>query len=236
MATKELIKSVVYYNPAAASRRRKMRGRLKNTDFSFLAPNCLGGILLHDLGLRFQTPTVNLMMTQTDFLQFSLHLRDYLVGEFQFIDSVDEECPCALLHGRELKPITIHFTHYDTAVQAEEKWRERAKRINYDNLFFFIEERDGITRRDLERLAELPARGIVAFTCNEYKDLPYAVYLPKYHADGEVGNILKQRYIDGSREYERYFDFVKWFNEANGEPYIVESFLCGTQRKNDPKR
>jgi uncharacterized protein (DUF1919 family) len=227
MATKEFIKSVIYNNPAAAYRRSKMRRRLKNTDFSFLVPNCLGGILLHDLGLRFQTPTINLMMTQTDYLEFTIHLCDYLAGEFQFIDGIDKNYPSALLHAQGVKPITIHFTHYSTAAQAEEKWRERANRINYDNLFFFIEERDGITRRDFERLAELPARGIVAFTCNEYKDLPYTVYLPKYHAHGEVGNILKQRYIDGSREYERYFDFVKWFNEANGEPYTVESFCLG---------
>ena len=39
-------------------------------------------------------------------------------------------------------------------------------------------------------IGELNVKGIVVFTANEYPDIPYALYLPKYHDDGEVGNIL----------------------------------------------
>lgn len=57
-------------NPLAIARRNKMQRELKNKEVSFLCPNCIGGILFHDLGLRFLSPTVNLMMTQTDFVKF----------------------------------------------------------------------------------------------------------------------------------------------------------------------
>ena len=222
---KNTIKRLLSDGPIAERRRRNMRQNLKNRDFTLLAPNCMGGILLHDLGLRFLTPTVNLMMTQTDFLQFVLHLDEYLSGEFIFFQHHEFTCPCAHLHREGLPDVDVHFTHYHTEEEAEKKWHERAERINLDNLFVFLEERDGITRADLEKLGELQVRGVLAFTCNPYPDLPYCVYLPKYHEVGEVGNILEKRLIDDSREYEHVFDFIRWFNEADGIPYDVSAFL-----------
>lgn len=84
-------------NPFAVIRRNKMRRQLINKDITFLTPNCIGGILFHDLGLRFMSPTVNLMMSQTDFLQFVLHLDTYLKGEFTFFKHPEYICPCAIL-------------------------------------------------------------------------------------------------------------------------------------------
>ena len=81
-------------------------------------------------------------------------------------------------------------------------------------------------------LEDVKAKGIVVFTCNQYPDLPYCVYLEKYHADGEVGNILRKNLIDDSREYEQFFDFVGWFNEADRKDYDVSCF----QRKQLKKR
>ena len=231
MNIKKQIKKTISENPIAEARRRRMKSELRNTDFTLLTPNCMGGILLHDLGLRFLTPTVNLMMTQTDFLQFVVHLNEYLQGHFTFFESPGESCPCAHLRSEGIPDITVFFTHYKTAEEAESKWQERAKRINWDNLFVFIEERDGLTRQDLEALSKLPVRGVVAFTCNPFPDLPYCVYIDKYHSKGEVGNILTKRLLDDSREYEHYFDFVKWFNEANGGNFDVRGFI--KRGKND---
>lgn len=211
-------------NPFAVIRRNKMRRQLINKDITFLTPNCIGGILFHDLGLRFMSPTVNLMMSQTDFLQFVLHLDTYLKGEFTFFKHPEYICPCAILKAGGVPDLTVHFTHYASEAEALKKWNERKQRINQGNMFVFIEERDGITKEDLLQLANLKVRGLVAFTCNEYLDIPYAVYIPKYHAEGEVGNILTRNYVNDSREYEQYFDFVKWFNEADGGNFDVSRF------------
>lgn len=202
-----------------------MRKRLLNKDVTFLTPNCIGGILFHDLGLKFLSPTVNLMMSQTDFLKFVLNMDAYLGGEFEFFQHPEYTCPCAVLRaGGVLPDITVHFTHYTSKEDALLKWRERAERIQKENIFVFMEERDGITKNDLLKLAELQVRGVVVFTCNDYPDIQYAVYIPKYHPAGEVGNVLVRNYLDDSREYEQYFDFVKWFNEADGEGFDVSAF------------
>ena len=224
MSIKQSIKKMISNNPVANARRAKMRRELQNKDFSLLSPNCLGGILLHDLGLRFLSPTVNLMMKQDEFLQFVLHLDEYLNGDLSFFSNPEDTCPCAYLNAENLVPILITFTHYKTAEEAETKWKERVTRINKDNLFVFLEERDAISYEDLKKLGSVHARGVLAFTCNNYPDLPYCVYLEKYHKSGEVGNVLQKFLLDDSREYEHVFDFVRWFNEADGGDYNVQKF------------
>lgn len=228
MNTKETIKYLLSEkNPVAAHRRKQMRSRLVNTGATFLCPNCIGGILFHDLGLRFQSPTVNLMMTQTDFAKFVLNMDQYLNRELEFFKHPEYTCPCA-----HLGDLTIHFTHYHTQEEAERKWKERTERINRENLFVFLMERDGLTEKEMRQLGAIYARGLVIFTANNYSNIPYTVQIKKYCRDGEVGNILTQSYWNDGREYERYFDFVRWFNEADGKPFDVSKFVrSGARRK-----
>lgn len=220
----KLLNAFEAVNPPAVSRRKKMQKRLTNRDFTLLIPNCIGGHLYHDLHLQFRSPTINLMMYQPEFLSFVLHLDEYVAGKLRFYKHSEYDFPCAKLQAQGLPEIDLHFTHYDTEQEAAGKWNVRKKRINKDNLFVFLEERDGITKEDILKLSQLDVKGVVAFTCHDYPDIPYQVYLPKYHADGEVGNILRRRYANDSKEYEDYFDFVKWFNEADGAPYDVRPF------------
>lgn len=216
----KIIKSIEEINPIAIKKRRKMRARLKKDSISFFTPNCLGGLLLHELGLQYQSPTVNLMLLQTDFAKFVLNLDDYLKYPLSFFKKEGTECPCAYLND-----IIIHFTHYESDEDAERKWIARTKRIDYENIYVFIEERDGLSKEKIMELGKLPVKGLVAFTAHDYPDIPWAVYLPQYEQDGEVGNILKRNIIDNSREYESCFDFVGWFNEANGYPFDVSKYI-----------
>lgn len=201
-------------------RRYKMRKQLKNRSISFLCPNCIGGILFHDLGLKFLSPTVNLMMFQTDFVKWVLNLDRYNTQKLNFFNHPEYSFPCA-----HLGDLTIHFTHYKTEMQAKEKWEERVERINKNNMFIFAEERDGLTYENILALGKLSVKGIVVFTAHDYPDIPYALYIPKYQKEGEVGNILKKSYVTGKHEYEKIFDFVKWFNEANGGNYDISNFV-----------
>ena len=215
------IKKVINeYNPFVILRRKKMRKALYNDNITFLCPNCIGGILFHDLGLRFCSPTVNLMMTQTDFVKFILNFDYYINKDFEFFNHEEYTCPCA-----KLDDITVHFTHYHSPEDAVHKWKERVKRINKDNTFIFLTERDGITEESIRELSQLKARGIVVFTAKKYPDIKYSVYIDKYAESGEIGNILEKSLLNGKREYEKYFDFIKWFNEADGGDYDVLKFI-----------
>ena len=222
---KRLVKHILEEkNPLVLARRNSMRKRLTNKAPSLLCPNCLGGILFHDLGLQFRSPTVNLMMTQRDFVKFLLHMEEYLAGEFVFFRHPEYTCPCAYLSGEGLEQIAVHFTHYATAEEAENKWRERARRIDRENLFVCLQERDGLTKDEILSLSGLRCRGLVVFTANRYDDIPYTVQIPAYEAGGEVGNILKKSLLNGARDYEKHFDFVKWFNEADGKSHQAKKY------------
>lgn len=39
-----------------------MKSRLQNHDFEIISSNCIGGILYHDVGEQFRTPTINLII------------------------------------------------------------------------------------------------------------------------------------------------------------------------------
>lgn len=223
MRLKESIKKLLSQtNPFAIAHRRRMRRALRNTTPSFLCPNCIGGILFHDLGLRFRSPTVNTMMTQLDFVKFVLKLDEYLAQELVFFHHPEYAFPCA-----KLGDITIHFTHYATEEEATRKWKARTARIDRDNLFVFLMERDGLTKADMLSLGKIRARGLVIFTANDYPDIPYALQIQKYSSCGEVCNILEKSLWDDSREYERYFDFVRWFNQATGGDFDIAPFRLG---------
>lgn len=226
MNTKQLIKRFLSENnPLVIQRRTNMRNKLTNKTPTFFCPNCIGGLLFHDLGLQFRSPTVNLMMYQTDFLKFVLHMDDYLSRELYFFEHPEYKFPCA-----HLGDITVHFTHYQSEKAAAHAWYERSKRIDINNMFVFLEERDGLTKENIVQLGNIHARGLVVFTAHAYPDIPYVLQIPKYEGDGEIGNILRKSYLDGHYEYEEYFDFVKWFNEADGNfdirPFLKRDNLC----------
>lgn len=207
-------------NLFAVLRRYMLRKKLHNSNITFLCPNCIGGILFHDLGLKFMSPTVNLMIKQPDFVKFVLNIDYYLKQDFHFFDHPEYKCPCAYLGD-----ICVHFTHYHSEKEAEAKWKDRVTRIQKDNIFVFLEERDGLTKDEILELKKLKVKGLLVFTANEYKDVPYTVNIKKYENNGEVGNILRRSFWNDAKEYESYFDFVKWFNEANGSDYEIKSFV-----------
>lgn len=143
--------------------------------------------------------------------------------ELKFYNDPNYVCPCAKL-GEENRAIAIHFTHYANEDEAEKYWKKRIPRINYDNLFVIAMEKDGLNKEDIVRLGTLNIRGLVVFTAHSYPDISFTCYLPQYKDDGAVGNILVRSYLNDKKEYERYFDFVKWFNEANGNNYDCRPF------------
>jgi len=200
-----------YYLPTVINRFMTRR-RNKNTDFSILCGNCLGGLISHKLDVPFLSPTVNIMMSQSDFYKMVLNLQDYLAHDF------DELPPRSFPVGR-LKDITVNFTHFKTFQDAVNTWKRRCARINYDNLWIIATDRDGITEQDIASLQHIKCRGLLVFTAKKY-DYPYCFQLKQFEKQGQIGDILQQT-IYGKRYFELYFDYVKWLNS---DDKVVEHF------------
>ena len=113
------------------------REKLKNSNFSVISSNCNGAFILHDLGQRFNSPTVNLFLYPKDFIKFVKNLKYYLSLDLKFIKEEGIEYPIGLLDD-----IKIYFMHYKSNEEAENKWNSRKERINYDNIFIMMTARD----------------------------------------------------------------------------------------------
>ena len=92
---------------------------------TILCSACIGGMISHNLGLKFMSPTINLWMLPSDFTKFVCDLDRYLSSDMEFINSCYYEYPV----GR-LADITIYFQHYKSNAEALEKWNERKLRID----------------------------------------------------------------------------------------------------------
>ena len=197
-------------NPLLVIRRRTARKKLQNRDFTLITSNCIGGIIYHELGVKFYSPTINLRIDSDQFAKFVLKIEEYLAKDLRFIQT-EENCPVALLDD-----IKIYFTHYKTEEEALQKWQERKDRIRWDNLFIMFNDRDGISDDAMAALCRVKCRGMVMFSAKKRLEFPYALYMDCYKDQPCVGNVLEKNLVTGKRVYERYFDYVRWLNEADG--------------------
>jgi uncharacterized protein (DUF1919 family) len=186
--------------------------RLKNKDFSLLASNCNGAFILHDLNLKFNSPTVNLFMYPSDFVKYIKNLEYYSKCDLKFIKKDDTAYPVG-----KLDDIEIHFMHYKDENEAERKWRERTDRIDFDNMFIMMTDRDGCSLEDLKEFDKLPYKNKVVFTHKEYPEIKSSVYIKGFENEKNVGNLYSYKNRFTGYKYYDDFDYVEWFNSRTAE-------------------
>lgn len=57
---------------------RRYRKRLKNTNVTLITSNCAGGIIYHWLGLKFNSPFINLWLTNDDYIRALENFDDFI--------------------------------------------------------------------------------------------------------------------------------------------------------------
>lgn len=187
----------------------KNREKLKNKDFSLIASNCNGAFILHDLGLRFNSPTVNLFLYPSDFVKYTRNLKYYSSLELKFIKKENIDYPVG-----KLDDIEIYFMHYKTEEEAKQKWLERTNRINYDNIFILMTDRDGCSKEDLENFDKLEYKNKIVFTHILYKDIKSSYYIKSFENEEQVGHLFEFKSSDTGEKYYDDFDYIEWFNNG----------------------
>jgi uncharacterized protein (DUF1919 family) len=185
---------------------------LKNKDFTILCSNCIGGVISHDLGLPFLSPTVNLYIQPHDFIKLLDRLPHYLEQDFKEIDS-----PYGYPMGI-LEDIVFYFKHYATFDEAVAKWHERKKRINYDNLFIMMTDRFFLSYSDALTYDNLPYDNKILLMSNKknWPEVKCAIPLRHWNDDrtGSVGVITDTVSAFGKHMYQQSgFDYLSWLND-----------------------
>ena len=185
------------------------RKRLLNQDPSILSNNCVGGVISHNLGLRFNSPTVNLYIPAEDFIKFLENLDFYLKQ-----DLIEKHRPDISYPVGVLQDIEIHFVHYESFDAAKAKWLERCRRLNMDNLYVILVCRDGYTMEMISRFDRLSYAHKVALVPFPMPEISCAVYIESFPKDGqEVGNILTWTSKLSAKRYVDLWDYVSFLNK-----------------------
>lgn len=191
----------------------ELRSRLKNGAPTIIANNCNGGVISHDLGLKFLTPTVNLYIPFPDYIRFLRKLEHYLSLPPEAMKPIgggllnEDTCPCGILED-----VRMAFVHYATFEVARDKWFDRAGRVDLSNVFVMLAQRDGCTEDDVRAFDKLPFEHKVAFVAQPMPDCESAVYIPDF-AEGDKVRVLSD-YVSrfSGRRYIDEFDYVRFLN------------------------
>ncbi len=190
------------------------RLRLKTKEVSIISSNCIGGVILHDLGMKFNSPFVNLFIRADDFIKLCQDLPTYMESQLIFVNEIDPmygelKYPTALL-----KDVKIYFMHYKTKEEAQLAWERRKQRINYNKIFLIFTDRSGCTQKNLEEFEKLKYKKKVVFTHLPHPEIKSAFYVKGFESEDKVGVLTEFRNSKWPiRRIVDQFDYVKWLNE-----------------------
>lgn len=183
---------------------KSLQKRLKNNNFSIICSNCIGGVIYHRLGKRFLSPTINMWFNQREFLKFVEGLPEYIEKDLVFVES-EYDYPVA-----KLGDVHLYFNHVKTEEEARYNWERRRNRINYDNLFIIMYDRDGITEEDIRRLERIECKNKMVLSDKYYPNIDFVLTMsPTERVNG--AQFLDKDWL-GRRTFEKSWDFVSWLN------------------------
>ena len=185
---------------------KRLRQRLNNNNPTIIANNCNGTFIYKDLGLKFNSPTINLFFSIEDFIKFLENMDNYLKSELREDLDSGRDYPVGILDD-----IKINFMHYKTFNEAKEKWYERIDRINMNNLYIIMNEGRGSNYQLLERFNKLPYAHKIMFTHVPYPEFESAFYIKGYE-DKDTCDFLFNYMKPGIKRYYEQFDYVSFLN------------------------
>ena len=185
--------------------------RLEN--ISIISSNCIGGVLSHDYGLKFLSPTVNLFIMPGDYIKLVNHLSHYLKYDVEEVKNHSYSYPI----GR-VDDVLLYFVHYTSFENARIKWNERKERINFDRIFLTFTDQNGCTDEMVEQFANFPYKKVFFTSQKKYQQYPFSIFLDsekyaeKHSGRALVDDACLYKGITGKRNYEyaaNLLDYLK---------------------------
>jgi len=202
-------------------RRWAARTRLKNAEFVLVSNNCWGAHAYQNLNRPYTSPFVGLFLSPAAYLRLLNHFSALIAAPLEFRSQSEEEWinhlrashshqwPIGWL-GREVE---IQFMHYESELEAKEKWQRRCRRMasDQDRWFFKFDDRDGCTKDQLNEFMQLPLKNKVLFTTRRDVFGKCVVRIP-----------LDQPHVPDGGELSHlsplWFDAASWLKDGEEHP------------------
>ena len=192
----------------------EMRRKLEGVGpFTIFSNNCLGGIIYHDAGLQFTSPLINTAMDGEDFLQFLSNPKHYLSCEMEFFSWPGRNFPIA-----RIDDVEVNFVHYVSSEESKQKWKIRAERIAWDNIFIIATDNDGMCHEEcLKKFDELPYKNKIMFVSKDYPQYDWAIQIKTFKHHFQCRGATGFADMKGHRYYETAFDIAEWIRRCSEE-------------------
>ena len=203
--------------------RRRLRNKYyrlknKNTDFTLIAQNCVGGVIYSQLGLEFSSPTINMFIEDENFLKLVNNLEHYMSVEPHPINDAyqDPVDPSVVYPKIGIDDIELCCLHYKNCADAIAAWNRRRRRVNLKNVFVIGNSWNMHENYELvEKLSRCRYKTVI-FTVKE-TPIQNCIKLKGDFWKLDARGIVRPNITDtipGSylKYYEQFFDFVSWLN------------------------
>ena len=191
---------------------KTLRRENHNHDFSLITNDCIGGVIYHDLGEQFRSPTVNLWIPNDCFLEFAQNLSYYLTCDMIETPDVTKPYPVGKIIPKDNShiPIVVNFMHYSSFDEAYSKWAERSSRVNYQRLYFIWHFYDDEHTERLEAFENWNSRrlAIVHEPLSGFHDLEVTRCYDKEPYNGKILSVIEE----SGRRYLDEIDYIGFLN------------------------
>lgn len=193
-----------WINATARFYDRKLAGK---QEFVVISNNCWGGYIYTRLGKTYNTPFVGLYLYGPDYIRLLENFDQYMNLTLSFTPVSKWIAGPVTYPIGLLGDVEIHFLHYTSQQQAEEKWTRRLSRMRQvpdkENYYFKFCDREIIDSNLISRFHELPFAHKLSFGIRPYCSENHLVLTEK--DNDSVPDGYKLYNISSS-----YMDPLKW--------------------------
>ncbi len=190
---------------------KRLRKRLKNPSPTVIADTCMGGLIYHNLGLKFTSPTINMWIPKDEYLDFLEDLRGFLSVDMTEVTDSGYSYPVGMITCGE-KSVHIYGNHYKSFDELRQKWNERKERVDYGNLFVIMLNAE-VTREEIERFEALPYENKLMVAGKTDLERPFIVHHKLFLSPSYVpGDMMSYK---GKRSNKRFMDDIDYVSFLN---------------------
>ncbi len=167
--------------------------------------------MCRDMGVRFNTPTINLFIKNLDFVKFTTHLAEYLESDVEEVKDTKLTYPVGKIRYMD-DEVRIYFIHYKTFEEARSKWNERKRRVNFDNLYIVQQFLDASVE-DIHNFDRIPHKNKLLITSKNLTNSANVVELALCNGKTyQPGEILLYKGAFALRRHMDDIDYISFLN------------------------
>jgi uncharacterized protein (DUF1919 family) len=197
----KIVRALNKFNREQAWKDKKKK--VLSQDITILSNTCIAGIVYHDLGRQFISPTINLSIPVDQFIKFCASISRYRSAEMKDItQEAGRGYPVGLLEDVE-----VNFVHYKTFAEAKHIFFERFSRINLKKIAIIAVAPPKDAEKIVEEFEKLPYKNKVILVGEDMPQYPDAYHLQSLNGKNDISSYCRGL---GGKRYFDDFDVISF--------------------------